>query len=113
MPRTFPLTPRRPRKTPALHERTGKIAYERPELIRAREKLGLSRPQLAEKAGLSRTTIFRGETGVLDPGLNMIVAWLAALGPEASLSLFEPHPKLERWSALFFRDVIARHKLVA
>jgi transcriptional regulator with XRE-family HTH domain len=113
MPRTYPLTPRQRRKSPILHVPTGKIARERLELIRAREALGLSRPKLAEKTGLSRTHIFRVETGAVDPGLDSIVTWLTALGPDAPITLFEPHPRVAQWVALILRNVIAREKLVA
>ena len=113
MPRVFPLTPRRRLKSPPLHEPTGRIARERTELIRAREALGLNRPQLAEKSGVARSYIYRVEAGVQDPGLQTIIAWMNALGPDASLSWFEPHPKLAQWSALILRNVVAARQFVA
>jgi transcriptional regulator with XRE-family HTH domain len=111
MPRTRPLTPRTRRKSPALHEPTGKIARERTELIRARERMGLTRPQMAEVVGRARSYIYRVEAGIQDPGLATIIAWMGALGPDASLSLFAPHPKLAQWMVL--RNIIPPHKLVA
>jgi transcriptional regulator with XRE-family HTH domain len=96
-----------------LHAPTGRIARERKDLIRAREAMGLNRPQLSEKSGVARSYIYRVEAGVQDPGLQTIIAWMNALGPDASLSWFEPHPKLAQWSALILRNVVAAHKSVA
>ena len=113
MPRVFPLTPRRQLKSPPLHQPSGRIARERTELIRAREALGLTRPQMSEKSGVDRSYIYRVEAGVLDPGLQTIIAWMNALGPDASLSWFEPHPKLAQWSALILRHIVAARQFVA
>jgi hypothetical protein len=113
MPRVYPLTPRRRLPSPPLHEPTGKIARERTELIRAREAMGLNRPQFSEKSGVARSYIYRVEAGVQDPGLQTIIAWMIALGPDASLSWFEPHPKLAQWSALVLKDLVPRNQRVA
>lgn len=112
MARRKPLTPRTCRKAPLRHQPSGRIARERPKLIRAREALGLDRRQLAEIMGRSRSYVWRVETGGIDPGLETIRAWLASLGPGASISLFEPHPQVARWSALVLRNVVDR-QLVA
>jgi transcriptional regulator with XRE-family HTH domain len=78
--------------------------FERQALIEAREKLGLSRPELAKKVGVARTFLWRVEIGEEDPSLSVLVKWLDALGPEASIRLFEPLPKLSAWAAVLSRD---------
>jgi transcriptional regulator with XRE-family HTH domain len=78
---------------------------ERAGLIAAREALGLNRPQLARKMGRSRSYVFRVETGVIDPGLMTISAWLKALGAGGSIMLFEPHPRLRQWSELVAPEI--------
>lgn len=93
-----------------LHDQSKVPVFPRAGLIAAREALGLNRPQLAKKIGCSRSYVFRIETGVIDPGLGTIVAWLKALGPEASIQLFEPHPRVRLWSELVARDI---HKVLS
>ena len=61
---------------------------ERIQLIRARERLGLTRPQLAKKIGASRASVFRIETGVGHPSLALMQRWIKALGAGVSLDLF-------------------------
>ena len=41
-------------------------------LEEARKRAGLSRSELAERAGLDETTIWRIETGRLDPSVNRV-----------------------------------------
>jgi transcriptional regulator with XRE-family HTH domain len=84
---------------------------QRTKLIAARERLGLTRPQLARRIGLDRSYLYRIETGRYDPGLDTMVAWLKELGPDASIALFEPHPRMGKWAALV-RKLIAQ-QLVA
>jgi DNA-binding XRE family transcriptional regulator len=57
-------------------------------LIRAREKMEKSRPQLAAEIGVSRTYLFAVETGLRDPSLATMDKWIRALGPGASMDLF-------------------------
>jgi DNA-binding XRE family transcriptional regulator len=57
-------------------------------LIRAREDLGLSRPAMGEKIGMSRFSIFRIEMGYTTPSMAMMCRWVDALGPGAGLDLF-------------------------
>jgi transcriptional regulator with XRE-family HTH domain len=96
--------PRRIR-TLRLHNQTKVPVRERTGLIRAREALGLNRPQLAAKMGRSRSYIFRVETGTIDPGLTTIAVWLKVLGGEASIMLFEPHPRVRAWSELVAPEI--------
>jgi transcriptional regulator with XRE-family HTH domain len=70
----------------------------RPKLVKARERLGMTRPQLAAKLGLARSYVYKIEIGDINPGVATIVEWLKALGPEASIDLFEPHPALKKWT---------------
>jgi transcriptional regulator with XRE-family HTH domain len=78
---------------------------ERTSLIAVREKLGLTRPQLAETLGLSRSYVYRVEIGDCHPGLTTILDWLAALGPSASIDMFLPHPNSGVWSRLLAEKV--------
>ena len=57
-------------------------------LIRARERIEKSRPQLADEIGVSRTYLFAVETGGRDPSLATMDRWIKALGPGASMDLF-------------------------
>ena len=82
---------------------------DRAELIAAREALGLNRRQLGAKMGRSRSFVYRVETGVIDPAMASIAVWLKALGPDASILLFEPHPRVRLWSELVARDI---HKVL-
>jgi predicted transcriptional regulator len=87
---------------------------ERTSLIQAREKVGMTRPQLAERMGRARSYIYKVEVGDNDPGLYTIMDWLDAL-PGASIEMFEPHPLLAKWANVVtpkVRRTIAR-QLVA
>ena len=77
----------------------------RPQLIKARERLGMSRPQLAEKIGRARSYIYRIEIGDINPGITTIMDWLEALAPEGSIEMFEPHPALEKWTDVVGKKV--------
>jgi transcriptional regulator with XRE-family HTH domain len=59
-------------------------------LIRAREDRGLSRPDLAKKISLSRTSIFRIEMGKGSTTVAKMTRWADALGPGVTLDLFRP-----------------------
>jgi DNA-binding XRE family transcriptional regulator len=61
---------------------------ERTALIRAREMLGLNRPQFAKRMGGSRNFVHAVEVGRRDPSLAYMRRWVKALGPGASLDLF-------------------------
>jgi transcriptional regulator with XRE-family HTH domain len=71
----------------------------RKELIAKREALGLTRPVLAKKLGLSRSYIFRVELGEIDPDFDKMTRWLAELGEGATPALFERHRNM-KWAAL-------------
>jgi DNA-binding XRE family transcriptional regulator len=77
--------------------------FERKALIAAREKLGVTRPALAKRLGVSRTFVFRIEVGEMDPKPELIVRWLDLLGPNVTVAVFEPLPKLRAWSDLTSR----------
>jgi predicted transcriptional regulator len=104
------LRGRRPSGARRLHDQTKVPVGERAALIGAREALGLNRPQLAAKMGRSRSFVYRVETGVIDPGMASIAVWLRVLGPEATIQLFEPHPRVRLWSELVARDI---HKVLS
>jgi ribosome-binding protein aMBF1 (putative translation factor) len=101
---------RRPSGFRRLHDQTKVPVGDRVALIAAREALGLNRPQLAAKMARSRSFVYRVETGVIDPGLASIAVWLKALGPEATIHLFEPHPRMRLWSELVAADI---HKVLS
>jgi transcriptional regulator with XRE-family HTH domain len=61
---------------------------ERSELIRARELLGLSRPELAKKIGIHRSVVFKVEMGSRAPSLELMTRWTKALGRFGTLELF-------------------------
>jgi DNA-binding XRE family transcriptional regulator len=61
---------------------------ERTALIEARERLGLSRPQLAKEIGVVRSLINKVEMGTQGCGLATMIRWVEALGPTATLELF-------------------------
>jgi DNA-binding XRE family transcriptional regulator len=59
-------------------------------LICAREHLGMTRAQLADKLGIDRTFVFRIEAGQLDPRLDTMEDWIKVLAPHASPQFFFP-----------------------
>ena len=65
----------------------------RKALIKAREERGFSRPELAEKVGVTRHYIHYVETGIRNPSLAVMHRWVKALGFEASLDLFRATTK--------------------
>jgi transcriptional regulator with XRE-family HTH domain len=67
----------------------------RTELINARERLGLTRRQLAEAIGSSRPNIFRIEIGERHPSLALMQRWAAALGG-VPMELFRAPPGVAR-----------------
>lgn len=104
------LRGRRPAGAHRLHDQTKVPVRERRDLIAAREALGLNRPQLAAKMGRSRSFVYRVENGLIDPAMHSIAAWLRVLGPEATIQLFEPHPRVRLWSELVAKDI---HKVLS
>jgi DNA-binding XRE family transcriptional regulator len=73
--------------------RTKHLQTARTALIRAREALDLTRPELAEMIGVDRTVIFKVEVGIQDTGMGIMRRWIDALGPGATLDLFKSPPK--------------------
>ena len=68
---------------------------ERKDLIRAREQLGLQRPEFAKAIKASRHFVFSVETGLRDPSLEIVRRWVEALGPGATMDLFKQPPLSE------------------
>jgi predicted transcriptional regulator len=60
----------------------------RQALIEARERLGVSRAQLAHLLGVSRSFIYEVELGTRNPSLFNMLRWRDALGKKLSLDLF-------------------------
>lgn len=69
----------------------------RQALINARERAGLTRPQLASRLKFSRSYVFRVELGEIDPDVARMSAWLKAIGPDADPALFERHRSIAKW----------------
>ena len=55
-------------------------------LVRERERLGMSRSQIAERGSIPLTSLERYELGMISPPLERVIAWAAALGCEVMLS---------------------------
>ena len=68
---------------------------ERKDLIRAREQLGLARPEFAKAIKVSRHFVYSVETGLRDPSLEIVRRWVEALGPGATMDLFKQSPLSE------------------
>lgn len=62
---------------------------QRTNLIGARMRAGLSRPELARLIGVNRTTIFRIEQGYMHPSPKLIANWTQALGEHGSLEIWD------------------------
>ena len=58
-------------------------------LIQAREKLGMTRVELAAELGIDRTVIYKVEVGIQDTTVELMRRWADALGG-ASFDLFKP-----------------------
>jgi DNA-binding XRE family transcriptional regulator len=58
-------------------------------LIQAREKLGMTRPDLAAELGIDRTVIYKVEVGIQDTTVELMRRWADALGG-VSFDLFKP-----------------------
>lgn len=75
-----------PRKPPAMFPSEQRLLHELGERLRlARKRRRLSNAEVAQRAGVSRTTVYKVEAG--DPGatLGSYVRVLAVLGLEADL----------------------------
>lgn len=72
----------------------------REALIAARERAGLTRPQLASRLKFSRSYVFRVELGEIDPDFARMSAWLGELGDGADPALFERHRSIAKWGGL-------------
>ena len=58
----------------------------------ARRRAGLSQAQLAERAGVPKSTVGRIESGARVPSTEMVERLVRAAGLEVSASLSEPDP---------------------
>jgi hypothetical protein len=58
----------------------------------ARRRAGLSQGQLAERAGVAKSTVGRIESGARVPSTEMVERLVRAAGLEVSVSLSEPDP---------------------
>ena len=96
-----------------LHDQTKVPVRPRAKLIAAREALGLNRPQLAARMGRSRSFVYRVENGLIDPAMPSVAVWLRALGPDATMQIFEPHPRVRLWRELVDRDIHRAENLAA
>lgn len=65
------------------------------ELENARKAAGLSQDQLAGRAGLSRMTVQRTESGQIDPRMSSLLVMARALGMELMLVPSALRPELE------------------
>ncbi|MDB5964322.1 MAG: family transcriptional regulator [Polaromonas sp.] len=65
------------------------------ELEQARKAANLSQDELAERAGLSRMTVQRTESGVIDPRLSSVLVLARALGMDLMLVPLALRPELE------------------
>ena len=65
-------------------------------LIEARERIGLSRPQLADEMGVDRGLIHKVEMGKQGCGLATMIRWVDVLGAGATLELFRGPPSKRR-----------------
>ncbi len=65
------------------------------QLTDARKAAGLSQQTLAERAGLSRMTVQRTESGQIDPRLSTLLEMARALGLELMSVPAELRPQLE------------------
>jgi transcriptional regulator with XRE-family HTH domain len=61
----------------------------RPALIRAREARRLTRPEFAKLMGASRHYVYAVEMGLRNPSFDFMRRWIKALGPDATLDLFD------------------------
>jgi transcriptional regulator with XRE-family HTH domain len=69
---------------------------ERTTLIRARELLGLTRPELAKRVGITREFVYCVESGQRDPSLPTMQRWVKALGQFGTMDLFRDPKKPRR-----------------
>jgi transcriptional regulator with XRE-family HTH domain len=65
------------------------------ELENARKAAGLSQDELAGRAGLSRMTVQRTESGQIDPRMSSLLVMARALGMELMLVPSALRPELE------------------
>lgn len=65
------------------------------ELEAARKAAGLSQDELAERAGLSRMTVQRTESGQIDPRMSSLLVMAQALGLDLMLVPLALRPELE------------------
>jgi transcriptional regulator with XRE-family HTH domain len=66
------------------------------DLVRdARRRAGLSQAQLAERAGVPRSTVGRIESGARIPSTELVERLVRAAGLQISVFLSEPDPDME------------------
>ena len=65
------------------------------ELEAARKAAGLSQEELADRAGLSRMTVQRTESGQIDPRVSSLLVMAQALGLDLMLVPLALRPELE------------------
>lgn len=68
----------------------------REALIAARERAGVTRPELAKRLKFARSYVFRVEVGEIDPDVARMTAWLGAIGA-TDPALFERHRSIAKW----------------
>ncbi|MDO9405192.1 MAG: helix-turn-helix transcriptional regulator [Polaromonas sp.] len=65
------------------------------ELVQARKSANLSQDELATRAGLSRMTVQRTESGQIDPRVSSLLVMAQALGLDLMLVPLALRPELE------------------
>ena len=65
------------------------------ELEGARKAVGMTQQELAERAGLSRMTVQRTESGQIDPRISSLLVMAKALGMDLMLLPAALRPELE------------------
>jgi DNA-binding XRE family transcriptional regulator len=52
----------------------------------------MTQPELAAKLGIARLSVLNIEVGRRNPGHDLMVRWIEALGPDATMELWRPEP---------------------
>lgn len=67
------------------------------EIIKIREKSGMSQRGLEEKSGVKQPVIARLEKGITDPQLSTLIKILAPLGKTLAIVPLERNNNINRW----------------
>lgn len=75
------------------------MMIRRTSLAEARRRAGLTQTQLSQMLGVTRLAVVSIERGRRNPGMDLMLRWVKALGPYGAMDLFDPENSDEELAA--------------